>query len=72
MPTIDDALGTLDDVEFLVEVVVLKDGAGLELFGDTLLPCARAFDISAPVDIFASTGGVQAAVDDCTGGGIVA
>lgn len=72
MPTVDDALRTLHDVELLVEIMVCKDRTGLEFLGDTFLPCARAFDISSSEDVFASSLGIEATVDNRACGRIVA
>lgn len=72
VPTVDDALGALNDVELLVEIVVLEDGPRLEFFRDALLPRARPFDVSAPMDVFASAGRVETAVNHGAGGRVIA
>lgn len=72
VPTVDDALRTLDDVELLVEIVIRKDRTGLEFFRNTFLPCARAFDILAFIDVFASACGEEAVVDNGACGRVIA
>lgn len=67
VPLVDDALGALDDVELLAEVVVLEDGAGLELLRDAGLPGSRAMGVAAETDALARAGGVERGVDDGLG-----
>lgn len=47
VPVVDDVLGPVDDVQLLLEVVVLEDGAGLELLGDARLTRPGAGDVAA-------------------------
>jgi hypothetical protein len=52
VPVVDDALGALDDVELLLEVVVLEDGAGLELLGHASLARPGAGYVAALPYVF--------------------
>lgn len=71
VPVVDDALGPVDDVELLLEVVVLERGAGLELLGHARLPGPGARDVSALPHILEGPSGEEAVSVDVGRRGVV-
>lgn len=64
VPIVDDRLSTLNDVHLLLEIVVLVDGAGLELLGDAGLTSPRTIYVVAPPDVLEGTRGEDSVLVD--------
>ena len=56
---VDDFLGTANDLELFLEVVILENGSRLELLCDTALACSRTLRVGPGPYVFESAGGID-------------